>query len=358
MLDALDYFLKAPYFDQSVSDSLRETFRILPRKLLTKRTRVPVLLLQHQGDSIRAAVLLFEYKLHGFPTGCYIPMEEDGSRCVVAPKEQRSAIAMEAGAYLIRRGAVLVLVSVASPSLPLRTASIDRSLLATQVREVRRILPLGPSLEETLHTLSRNTRHNFRRARLQLKADYRPVYLRDARPTLEELSELNQSCAFTVPQWVVEERCRLLRHLPLGVVLGLRDQDGRWLSLVGAHREEEMLCLDWQMNRSGLGSISVATAMRSFLIEDEIGRGARLLRFERGTTHPVSRAFNSETTCNWVFGSRRLGRSLSRAFSKSCGGPFANVLSSPSVVWRPDHKEGVSSFETPGTSLDLPARRK
>ncbi len=335
-LNFLDYFLAAPYFDLAVPEALIKAFRFLPERLLKRRARRPVLLLGSDRKTLQAAVLLFEYSVMGLPTRCFVPLDDDGYRCVIAPEEEKNRVAIEAGTYLVKRGALMALISALKNDdeewVPFALAA---PLLGTQRRRVARRFLLRGSMEETFAAMSRNLRHNLRRSRGHLVQDFGATYVPDAVVSLPELMELNQSCIFRVPDWVAAERYASARGLEFGYVAGLRDRNGRWNSLIGAHREADTLCLDWQINRSGLGSISVTTAMRSFLIEDEIRRGTRWIRFERGTTHPIQGAFRHEVTYDWLFASQLLpSRLIQRMTRNAKGGALSTVLASPTMNWR------------------------
>ena len=355
-LDFLEFFLSAPYFLQDVPHPSLKLLKFLPNAALTRRAKLPRMVLRRSGGEIDAAVFVFEYSLHGLRTGCYIPADSDGYRTVVAPEPMRQQAAVQAGECLLRRGALLLLLSyMEAVSAGKRLRDDDREqpateciagppaervngrrLLAHQVRELGRKLPLGESFEQTLAGVSRNTRHNLRRSMLQAREDLGAVFQPEADIDLPALQELAGQSAYGPPDWAVEERFTAARTLPGGVLAGLRDSGGRWLSVVGAHRERDMLCLDWQLNRSGLGSISLATAMRGVLIDSEISLGTRWLRFESGTTHPLQRAFLQERSHDLLFARRILPTALLKRLAAGMaeGGPLATVLASEGLIWR------------------------
>ena len=343
-LDFLDFFLSAPYFGQNVPHATLKAFRLLPNVVLTRRAKLPRVLLRYVGAQLEAAVFTFEYALHGIPTGCYIPADSDGYRTVIAPVGIREQVAVEAGEYILKSGGLLLSLSYMQGQEEEWMSAQDirkerqagRTLLAHQVREVGRRLPLAESFEATLASVSRNTRHNLRRSMQQASGELGAEFRGHAEVDLPTLLELAEHSAYRPPDWVVQERLAAVTGLPGGVLAGLRGKDGQWLSVVGAHRERDMLCLDWQLNRSCLGTISVATAMRAFLIESEIARGTRWLRFESGTTHPLQRAFVQEKTHDLLFARRILPLALVKRLAAGMaeGGPLATVLASDALVWR------------------------
>ena len=68
-----------------------------------------------------------------------------------------------------------------------------------------------------------------------------------------------------------------------------------------------MTVLHWQMNAAGYEKLSVGTAMRSYFLEHEVGRGAKKLIYYGGTPHSMGHSFerkkwliswSGESRCN------------------------------------------------------------
>ena len=83
----------------------------------------------------------------------------------------------------------------------------------------------------------------------------------------------------------------MLAATPTSFLCGIRDRDGRWLSLVRGRRQEGIAEIDWLMNRADLPHYSLATVVRSCLIEHEISLGTRRLYIEGGTSMPIRGSF-------------------------------------------------------------------
>ena len=335
VLDFLDHLIEEPYFILDVPQLRPWAVSPLLGSLVMRRSKLPRLLLRRSSSQIDAAVLLFEYGLHGVGTRCFIPFDEDGYRSVIAPEEHRAEVVLQAGEVLVQRGAVLALISFMDKQPEVGAdARTSRLMLGSQSCETRRKLHLSPTYEETLAGMSRNTRHNLRRAKDQLLRHFGATYFPVVDLSEAEILELNRDSSFAPPPWAALQRYVAARTFEHGVLVGVRAENGRWLSLIGAHREHDTLCLDWQLNRSGLGNISVATAARAFLIEAEAGKNSKYIRFERGTTHPISRAFLAEQTHDLVFAPRFLPSWLIKAFfSGAKGGLLPTILASRSLLW-------------------------
>ena len=334
VLDFLDHLIEEPYFILDVPQLRPWAVSPLLGSLTMRRSKLPRLLLRRSHAQVDAAVLLFEYGLRGIGTRCFIPFDEDGYRSVIAPEQHRAEVVLQAGEILIRRGALLALISFMDHQPGVEAhACTSRLVLGSQSCETRRKLRLAPNYEETLAGMSRNTRHNLRRAKDQLMQRFGAVFSTSVDLSETEILELNGDSSFAPPPWAALERYVAARTFDHGVLVGVKAADGRWLSLIGAHREHDTLCLDWQLNRSSLGNISVATAARAFLIEAEADKST-CIRFERGTTHPISRAFLLERTHDLVFAPRLLPSWFIKAlFSGAKGGLLPTILASPSLLW-------------------------
>ncbi len=335
VLDFLDHLIEEPYFILDVPQLRPWVVSPLLGSLTMRRSKLPRLLLRRSSSQVDAAVLLFEYALHGVGTRCFIPFDEDGYRSVIAPARDRAEVVLQAGDVLVKRGAVLALISYMDEQPGVEfDARTSRLLLGSQSCETRRKLQLSPSYEETLAAMSRNTRHNLRRAKDQLTQRFGAVFSTSVDLSETEILELNGDSSFAPPSWAALERYTAARTFEHGVLVGVKAADGRWLSLIGAHREHDTLCLDWQLNRSSLGNISVATAARAFLLEAETESKSKCIRFERGTTHPISRAFLLEQTHDLVFAPRLLPSWFIKAlFSGAKGGLLPTILASRSLLW-------------------------
>ena len=123
---------------------------------------------------------------------------------------------------------------------------------------------------------------------------------------------------------------------------GLRGPDGQWLSLAGGWRQDGTTVLHWQMNRAGMEKHSIGTVMRSYLLEDEIARGASRLLIFGGTPHSMRHAFAQEPVSDLILQRQGLrakvtcaaARWFSRHGSRLGRANFlAELLSNPSLCW-------------------------
>ncbi len=272
LLDRLHFILSVPYFGSK-----------LPHLLLLRR----------MDGSIYSAAILLEYRLLRWRSGIIIPVDHDGELSILAAPEHRFDAAVRTAGYLLRRGARLVLISGNGLLTDDGTESVgNASPLGTRTRVLQRTLLLRATLDETLAQMGARSRRNLRHAARQAVKECGATFHPDAEITEAALVEFNRICLYPVPDWVARWRYSTARTH--GFLSGLRAADGRWLSLLGGRRMSRTSIVDWQMNRTDLGSLSIGTAMRLFQIKCEIGRGASALQFSGGTPHSIQNAFVPE----------------------------------------------------------------
>ncbi len=293
--DNLAYFLSTP-------DALKKT----PYLLLSGN-------LEHRPVS---AVLLFEHRLGPLASRVFSTGDISGRRSVFAAPEHRAQAAALAARSLLERGAHMVhltfsethsgagilrekndpqLAAAAQIALELRFAGgrVRREWTFAD-REVPLYLPLLETYDKTLARIGKRTRTHLRYYRRRSELDLGATFVPEAQLTLEEFLAFNRACMYAVPQKLAAGRFHSFASLSGGVLRGVRDGQGQWLSLVGIRRQNGFAEIDWQMNRDALPAYSLSTTMRSYLIEHEIGEGSTRLYFEGGTWQPIVHSFASE----------------------------------------------------------------
>ena len=113
---------------------------------------------------------------------------------------------------------------------------------------------------------------------------------------------------YAVPAKVATWRYHSLKDVGTPLFMGIRDRDGRWLSLLGGRRHHDGTEILWQMNRNGLSAYSLSIVMRSYFMEHEISHGMTKLYMEGGTAHPMRFSFVNDKVKDLVVVRRsRLG---------------------------------------------------
>lgn len=140
-------------------------------------------------EDVHAAVLLFEYRILGLPTGAFSTDDMSGFRTVIAPAEERDAIAAMAADALLEHGAQIVLVSYGNPAQS--TSKLEPNLRhqarwAQQTRRRAIALPLESTIKATLAKLGRATRFNLGYYRRRVERALSCEFVADARGLLQE----------------------------------------------------------------------------------------------------------------------------------------------------------------------------
>jgi hypothetical protein len=312
-MDYLEYFLTS-------ADNVKKKPYLV---LLATRSDVNVFDLR--AEDLKAAVLIYEYKIMGFHSRVFSTSDFNGSRGVIAPAEERTKVSAMVCRYLVERGAQIVMLSFSGDGQEtcqrcfVGTSEGDKKCWwTTQTREVGATIVLERTMEETLATLGKNTRRNLVRYRRKAEAELMCSFENDVKSSLSmaHLVELNQASTHPVTNAVVERRYKTMKALEGLFCVGVKTPDGKWISLLGGRRHHGVSEIDWQMNRGGLEKYSVGTVIRAYLIEHEIEIGTARLFFEGGTPHSMKHAFISEKAADivvtkrspFVFALRRLAQ--------------------------------------------------
>jgi hypothetical protein len=266
-------------------------------------------------EGVHAAVLLFEYRVMGMSTGAFSTDDWSGFRSVIAPEAERGAIAAMAADAMLEHAAQLVLISYGHAGRSTsRLAPVSRRAMrwGWRTRSVAMTLPLEPTFEGTLAKLGKRTRVNLRYYRRRLEAAVPCEFVPDARGLLQEheLEALNVGALDPIALDDIRHRYESSCQLPGGFLLGLRDGEGKWLSLIGGWRQDDVTVLYWQMNTAGYEKLSIGTAMRSYFLEHEVEHGARTLIVLGGTTHSMSNSFIREEATDLIVQRRSLRASF------------------------------------------------
>ena len=262
-------------------------------------------------DDVHAAVLLFEYRVLGLPTGLFATDDWAGFRTVVAPEAERAGIAAMAADALLKRRARAVLVSYGHAeggTKAVAPATGKPIRYAWQTRSVAMTLPLEPTIKATLAKLGKSTRFNLGYYRRRLEAETPCEFVADARGMFaeRELEVINAGSLNPVSMKEFRLQYRSSCELPGGFLLGLRNAQGQWVSLIGGWRQAGVTVLQWQMNTAGYERFSIGTVMRSYYLDHEVKRGTKSLVYYGGTPHSLGHSFVREEVTDLVVQRRSL----------------------------------------------------
>lgn len=326
-----------------------------------KMARRPHLLLVSRGktfdvekpklDELLGVLLIFEYRAMGQATGGFATNDRSGRSTLLAlPGLEHEVVALAVQA-LVKCGARVVMVSYRHGSQgggsarrgldepPLRVEGGRKSVArwVTRERTIPGYLPLETTFDATLAKIGQRTRSNLRYYRRHAEKRLGCRFLAEVEITREELLEFNEQCMYTVPASTAGWRYDSLKELRVPLLMGLKDREGRWLSLLGGRRYGGRSEILWQMNREGHAADSLSTVMRSYFIEHEIAQGSTRMYIEGGTPQPIRFSFVEETLIDLAVVRRSpVGRMMARLakYYISPDNDLANMLEASGLVWR------------------------
>jgi hypothetical protein len=352
-MDDLAYFLAVP-----------GALRKMPYVILVSRNRA---LPTSVGDVV-GVLLLHEYRAAGRGLKVFTTDDTTGRRTLVAPPAQRSHVVALACKALLRLRAHAVLISfrgetgeIVSPArepFPARGAKVR---WAIREREILGYLPLQTTLEATLATLGARTRNHLRYYRRRAETQLGCTFFPKVDIGRDEFLVMNRACAYPASDEIAGWRYDSQKELADPVLMGIRDKDGRWLSVAGGRRHNHKMELYWQMNRIDMPAYSLSTVMRSYLIEHETSQGTTQLYFEGGTAHSIRHAFVMERPNDLVILRRRspiaflMHRWISHRLPED--NMFGQMLADKELQWRLSSNRmqtvGSADGSSPGSSVSV-----
>ena len=321
----------------------------IPNLLLVART-AELDLKSPKIDDLVGAMLIFEQNISGIGVGAYATNDRSGRSTLIAAAQDRSRVVALASRALLERGAHLILMSFRAgngagfdatsrpPLLEVAEQGMEVARWAQRKRTIPGYLPLSTTFDATLAKIGQRTRSNLRYYRRRAEADLGCVFLPQITATREEVLRFNRQCMYAVPASVAGWRYDSLQDLKEPVFMGIKDREGRWLSLLGGRRYGDRSEILWQMNRSGHATSSLGTVMRSYCIKHEIAHGSRRLYIEGGTPHPIKFSFVPEELTDLVVMRRTLIAKAMHMVARRWIEPdneLSHMLDSKDLEWRP-----------------------
>ena len=300
-------------------------------------------------DDVAGCVLIFEQRVFGFGVGAYATNDRSGRSTLIAPPGDRMKVAAAACRALLNRGAHLIMLSFrkaetdflessepAGPRLGKRAKTVAR--WAQRDRPIPGYLPLASTYDATLATIGQRTRSNLRYYRRRAEAELGCRFFPRIEVSREELLKFNRESMYGVSASVAGWRYDSLKELSEPIFMGIKDRDGRWLSMLAGRRYLDRSELLWQMNRDGLWSNSLSAVMRSYFIEHEVARGVRRVYIEGGTPHPIKFSFMPESLTDLVVMRQTITAKVMQGIAKryiSKDNELSHMLSAPELIWHP-----------------------
>ena len=318
------------------------------------------------ADDLIGAVLLYKYAVLGLGIGAFTTNDRSGRGTLVAPAALRLELAERVSKQLIEAGAWAVMISFCEEvSAGMNPSTQHNSLLdhssggdkiarwARREREIPGYLPLEKTYDATLARIGQRTRSNLRyyrrRAENQLGCTFVPAV------TMEktEFLAFNRDSMYAVSDTVAGWKFDSLKDVGEPLFMGIKDRDGRWLSLLGGRRRHDGTEILWQFNRDGLEVYSLSLVMRSYFIEHEIAHGMQRLYIEGGTPHPMRFSFVKQKVTDLVFLRKTRLSSIIRSIAKHVikqDNDLAQMLLDP-TLYESSTTRRISSAEPQADSI-------
>ncbi|MEK6397376.1 MAG: hypothetical protein V4734_04760 [Terriglobus sp.] len=334
-MDDLPYFLEKPgLFPQTPHLFLFTKREVLPLGGIREDELAP----QH----LIAAVLLWEYRVAGLHTRAFTIADRTGG-ALLAPPELRLRIAARIRDKLMADGASVALISTDATDTPggeadlLRTAQTPPGYTwGWRHRPLPVHLELQSTMDATLAKMGQKTRQNLRYYRRRAERELGCHFIPNAHMTPHEAIQLNNISTHSVSADTVRWRLRAHKLLQDPFLMGIKDDAGRWLSIVGGRRYNGTTEILWQMNRNDLPLSSLSTVLRSYYMEHEIQRGMKYLTVEGGTPHTMTNSFVKRDVYDVVLLRKPLLSPLRAVMAHrvSKDNLLLEMLQAPDVVWR------------------------
>ena len=333
-MDDLSYFLSKP----GLLKRIPFLFLIVKRPDLKVEELV--------ADELVGALFVYEFSVLGFGIRAFATNDRSGRGTMLALPEDRLKVASEASRVLLDRGAHMIMLSFRPGSEDAckdEMSGVDFSASAGvrgewtwRQREIPAYLPLEDTYEGTLAKIGTKTRRNLRYYHRRAESHLGCRVAAEVEIGREEFLVFNRECMYPVPDYVALWRYDTLKKLGEPVLMGMKDRNGRWLGILGGRRHKDRMEVLWQMNRAGLSAYSLSTVMRSYCMENEIGRGMKRLYFEGGTAHSLNHSFVKEQLMDLVVVRKSVIAKVMKMMAKRTVSPdneLADVLKDPCTVW-------------------------
>jgi hypothetical protein len=247
------------------------------------------------NNDVVGIVYAKERLLLGCPTGIVYSDTTLGLNIVAHPVHREHVLNTALRSLLTSGRPRALRIVVPSEGFNLQTvssiaSSMDMETVSFQVANHSH-LELPSSYNDFVDSLGARTRRNFRYYRRRFEA---AGGCYDGHIPFERFSSeawhLRGKSAIRADANAIKRTLKMLSAIDDPILVGLQTPTGEWLSIAGGWCEQGRATLLFQMNNDQeYPRDSVSQVLRSYLIEDLIGRGIRDLVFWAGTSAPLVR---------------------------------------------------------------------
>ena len=273
------------------ADMMTDMDWFLSRTLLWGNT--PIVVLVHQGKKPVAAVLLYQRRCCGLPTGVVKGGNGSGDGLVVAPPALRTA-ALQVALAKVLSSLLVHTVLVAARGVDAQGASEAPQLRLDaqwRARTVETNLSLDGGFEGFLSRLRPRSRRNYRYFRRRAENELGVVFVPGLsnEEAVQAVEELHGVSMFPVPRHRALRLQAAIQATPGCFAMGVRDGSGRWLSYITGWRSPEGTFVEWQLNHHEFEAASLSTVMRTYFLEHEALAGMPQVVFVGGSSAALGR---------------------------------------------------------------------
>jgi hypothetical protein len=254
----------------------------------------PSVVVCREGSAIVGVVYAYELLLRGFPTGWVFGGDEMGRGLVVCKPTREREILDLSCEHLVQNGIHAARLSwqcreQVFPGLKSKSRDLNTTT-DIRYRPIGDLLTLPIDYQDFLKTLGSHTRRNLRYYRRKAEAmgiRYVPSL---SRVEYEDaVRRLCHSVNFSHSAERSERDERFFELVEQPVLIGLRNRNGDYVSVLAAIQFGSRIHVLSQLNDSTLGRLSLSLVLRSYLLEGAIERGCRSIHFLNGISPMLGR---------------------------------------------------------------------
>jgi len=259
------------------------------------RNRRPMVLVFRAESQLVAAAFFHQVCFVGVGSGLACGGDPMGDGLLIAPAHEREVFLRRAIEELVnvekKFHTVRLRVKTSRTALlvDFETSGLGSKLIE---RTVQHRLVLAETYPEMLATFGQRTRRSLRTKRRQLEDTLRPDFFPSLAPeqAFEAMCYLRPKSSLpTRSMWYFEGLRKILHTHADAFSMGLRSNDGTWLSVLSGWRRNGTTYIDVQLNHSTFMRESLSAVMRAFLLEYEIGVGQKYIVFVGGCSALLER---------------------------------------------------------------------
>ncbi len=265
---------------------------------LSQKIWAPRVVVVSRPNGIAGIVYAKERRVLGFPTGVIFGDATFGSMIIAEPSD--CEIVFRAGIHaLLQQRHVQSLRLLVPPdghelSTLLGLSARPFDVCQTPV-DYHSVLGLPSGYEEFLETLGHRTRRNFRYYRQRCEAAHHSYAERIPLHEFQKIAlSLLKEDVVGADLGGINRALRIFASVDRPLLVGLRQQNGDWLSVLGGWYESNRAVVFFQMNSDKRHArFSLSLVIRGYLIESLIEAGIKNLVFWAGVGDPLNRYVKS-----------------------------------------------------------------